>query len=141
MTTSMKEAPSQASMTWWFTGLPGAGKTTIAQAWADALRQSRRKVVVLDGDVALVSPTLHGRASARTIIRCGRFIEVYVATPLSVCQARDPKGLYQRAAKNEQFGLTGVQSEYEAPLEPQLVLDTSQLSVADALQQLQHHLI
>jgi adenylylsulfate kinase len=167
---------SAPAMTWWLTGLPGAGKTTLAQAWAEQLRASERAVVVLDGDelrrgltrdlgfseadrhenmrrvaevarllndtgvqaiVALVSPTRVGRASAKNIIGAGRFVEVYIATPLSVCQARDPKGLYQRAANHEQFGLTGVQSTYEAPLEAQLVIDTSQTSVPAALQALQ----
>jgi adenylylsulfate kinase len=158
--------------TWWFTGLPGAGKTTLAQAWADQLRQQGQPAVVLDGDelrqgltrdlgfsaedraenmrrvaevaklfnqagthalVALVSPTVQGRTTAKNIIGPDYFLEVFVATPLAVCQQRDPKGLYARAASQEQFGLTGVQSPYEAPECADLLIDTSQTSVADAL--------
>lgn len=163
---------SPSALTWWFTGLPGAGKTTLAQAWAQQLRLQKYSVVVLDGDelrqgltrdlgfsdadrlenmrrvaevaklfnqagthalVALVSPTIRGRNTARDIIGPGRFIEVFVSTPLAVCQQRDPKGLYARAAAQEQFGLTGVQSPYEIPDNADLVIDTSQTSVADAL--------
>jgi adenylyl-sulfate kinase len=172
---SQRHPDGPNTMTWWFTGLPGAGKTTLSQAWAAHLRARHYPVVVLDGDalrqgltrdldfspgdrfenmrrvaevarllndsgvqalVALVSPTLQGRAGARDIIRSERFIEVYVATPLAICQERDPKGLYRRAASNEAFGLTGVQSPYEAPTHAQLVIDTSQTSVANALQRL-----
>lgn len=161
--------------TWWFTGLPGAGKTTLATAWATQLRQNQRSAIVLDGDelrrgltsdlgfspadrqenmrrvaevarllndagidavVALVSPTHDGRALARSIVTPGRFFEIHVATPLAVCQQRDPKGLYRQAASNLAFGLTGVQSPYEAPLQPQLSLDTSLLDVDRALAQL-----
>ena len=168
----MKTPDTQAALTWWFTGLPGAGKTTLATAWAEQLRTQQRPVVLLDGDelrrgltndlgfsdadrlenmrrvaevarlfndagvdalVALVSPTLQGRATARTLIGAHRFIEVHVATPLAVCQQRDPKGLYARAGKNEQFGLTGVQSAYEPPTAAELVIDTSQSSLQTAL--------
>lgn len=162
----------QPTLTWWFTGLPGAGKTTLAQAWAAHLQQHRCSVVVLDGDelrkgltrdlgfssadraenmrrvaevaklfnqagthalVALVSPTVQGRNVARHIIGPERFIEVFVSTPLLVCQQRDPKGLYARAASQEQFGLTGVQSPYEEPDNAHLSIDTSRVSVAEAL--------
>lgn len=176
MTKKIQTALIPPTKTWWFTGLPGAGKTTLAQAWATHLREQQRPVVVLDGDelrqslnadlgfsdtdrlenmrrvaevarllndsgvdalVALVSPSRLGRAGAKSIIRAERFIEVHVATPLLVCQARDPKGLYRRAANHEQLGLTGVQSPYEPPLAAQIVIDTSQLSVQAALQALQ----
>lgn len=172
MSTTERPPLQPPAMTWWFTGLPGAGKTTLAQAWAEQLRLQQRQVVVLDGDelrrgltrdlgfseadrnenmrrvaevarllndagiaalVALVSPTLQGRATARTIIDPERFIEVYVATPLAVCQQRDPKGLYLRAANSEQFGLTGVQSPYEMPVKAELVIDTSNTSLPAAL--------
>ena len=164
--------PHANAHTWWFTGLPGAGKSTLANAWAERLRQRHPTVVVLDGDelrqglnrdlgfsdadrlenmrrvaelarllnangihalVALVSPTRTGRALARSIVGDGQFTEVFVATPLGVCQQRDPKGLYRRAAAQEPFGLTGVQSPYEAPEAAEMVVDTSQVSVAEVM--------
>ena len=55
-------------------------------------------------------------------MRCG-FTEVYVDTPLEVCQSRDPKGLYAKAAAGELKGMTGIDAPYEAPLHPELHLD------------------
>jgi len=158
--------------TWWFTGLPGAGKTTLARAWAQQLQAQNQLAVVLDGDelrkglnsdlgfsdadraenmrrvaevaklfnqagmhalVALVSPTVQGRGVAKQIIGANHFVEIFVSTPLAICQQRDPKGLYARAAGQEQFGLTGVQSPYEPPGHADLVIDTSQTSIANAM--------
>ena len=159
-------------LTWWFSGLPGAGKTTLAQALAQALRGQGQAVCVLDGDelrqglssdlgfsvqdrheqgrrtaeiarvlnasqinavVALVSPTRQSRQAARETVGQGRFIEVFVSTPLAVCQQRDPKGLYRRAARFEALGLTGVQSPYETPSTAEFTIDTSQTSLAQAM--------
>jgi adenylylsulfate kinase len=86
--------------------------------------------------VALISPTNAGRQTARAIIGPDRFIEVHVATPLSVCAARDTKGLYARALSDTQLGLTGVQAAYEAPVSPHAVIDTSVISVEDAVARL-----
>ena len=58
-------------------------------------------------------------------------MEVYVDTPLEICAQRDPKGLYAKAAAGEITDLTGVGSPYEPPLEPELRLDTTELSEAD----------
>ena len=175
----MIDPQNRSATTWWFTGLPGAGKTTLASAWVAQLRHNQRSAIVLDGDelrkgltrdlgfspadrlenmrrvaevarllndagvdavVALVSPTLSGRALARQIVGTQRFFEIHVATPLAICQQRDPKGLYQRAASNSALGLTGVQSPYEMPLQADLTIDTSLTSVADALARLQNAL-
>ena len=86
--------------------------------------------------VALVSPTLEGRALARGIIGQDRFLEVHVATPLEVCQARDPKGLYAQAKTNPAMGMTGVQASYEPPPEPALSLSTQDAHLPDLLAQL-----
>jgi bifunctional enzyme CysN/CysC len=76
---------------------------------------------------SLVSPLKSDREIARTLSEAAKlpFIEVYVATPLSECEKRDPKGLYARARKGEVTGLTGVDAPYEPPENPDLVLDTA----------------
>jgi sulfate adenylyltransferase len=73
---------------------------------------------------AAVSPYRSARESARATVGPDRFVEVFVDTPLEVCQARDPKGLYLRARRGELKGLTGIDDPYEAPLVPDLVLHT-----------------
>jgi adenylylsulfate kinase len=76
---------------------------------------------------ALISPMASDRARAREIIGTAAMLEVHVATPLAVCEARDPKGLYQRARQGTLPHFTGVSAPYEAPAQPQLTLDTSVL--------------
>jgi adenylylsulfate kinase len=77
--------------------------------------------------VALVSPYEERRRAAR--MRARRpFHEVYVATPLSVCERRDPKGMYERARRGEIPDFTGVTAPYEPPTHPELVIDTSLLA-------------
>jgi bifunctional enzyme CysN/CysC len=73
--------------------------------------------------VALVSPYLDDRAQARSLFPEGDFAEVWVKTPQEVCAARDPKGLYRKAASGELPNLTGVGQEYEAPKDCDLTLD------------------
>ncbi|TDV28446.1 adenylylsulfate kinase [Paraburkholderia caballeronis] len=78
---------------------------------------------------ALISPYREDREQARRIVGEGRFFEVYLATPLAVCEARDPKGLYRRARAGDLANFTGVSDPYEEPLNPDLRLDTAALSV------------
>lgn len=78
--------------------------------------------------VALISPLAEDRARARSIIGANSMFEVHVSTPLSVCESRDPKGLYKRARLGEIADFTGVGAPYEVPLNPELSLDTSMLS-------------
>jgi adenylylsulfate kinase len=77
-------------------------------------------VVVL---AALISPTRAERASVRAMHPEGRFIEVHVATALEVCEDRDVKGLYAKARAGEITEFTGIDSPYQAPIAPELVLD------------------
>ena len=72
--------------------------------------------------VALVSPFTTDRRAARDLFDAGDFVEVWVDTPIDVCVARDPKGLYARAADGELPNLTGVGQVYEQPSEPELVV-------------------
>jgi len=76
---------------------------------------------------SLVSPLKSDREIARALNNAARlpFIEVYVCTPRAECERRDPKGLYARARAGELKGLTGVDAPYEAPEDPDLVLDTT----------------
>ena len=85
---------------------------------------------------AFISPFRADRAMARDIIGAEHFTEVYVNTPIAVCEQRDPKGLYQRARSGEVAEFTGISSPYETPTAPDLVLDTSMLAQREALKQL-----
>jgi adenylyl-sulfate kinase len=73
--------------------------------------------------VSMISPAIEMRERARSIIGANQFLEVYVNTPMSTCEKRDPKGLYRlaRSGKLQQF--TGVSSAYECPLSPDLMID------------------
>ena len=72
--------------------------------------------------IALVSPFRGDRRAARDLFDVGDFVEVFVNTPVEVCTARDPKGLYAKAAAGELPNLSGVGQEYEEPLNPDLVV-------------------
>lgn len=79
---------------------------------------------------SFVSPYSESRDFVRGL--CRNFIEVYVATPLEVCERRDVKGLYARARRGEISNLTGINDPYEPPLSAELVIDTTQMTVEDA---------
>jgi len=70
-----------------------------------------------------------------------RFIEIFVDTPVDVCEQRDPKGLYQKARKGELRGFTGVDDPYEAPLQPEMIIKTEELSPAELTAELLAFLI
>ena len=72
---------------------------------------------------ALVSPFAADRNRAKSIFEEGEFLEVYVNTPVEICQQRDPKGLYKKSAAGELPNFTGISQDYEAPVNPDLVLD------------------
>ncbi|MCX6461010.1 MAG: adenylyl-sulfate kinase [Actinobacteria bacterium] len=82
--------------------------------------------------VALVSPFRGDREAARELFEDGEFIEVFVDTPLDVCAARDPKGLYARAAAGQLPNLTGVGQDYEPPTHAELVLSGTDSADASA---------
>lgn len=147
----------------WFTGLSGAGKSTIADILAVLLMEHGRQVTLLDGDVvrthlskglgfskedrdtnilrigfvasevvrhngavicAAVSPYRAARNQVRAMVGDDRFILVHVDTPLEVCEQRDPKGMYAKARRGEIKDFTGIDDPYEAPVKPEIVLDT-----------------
>lgn len=83
---------------------------------------------------AAIAPFKAARDAVRAAISpYGGFIEVHVATPINTCKARDIKGLYQQAEQGLIKGFTGVDDPYEAPLQPEIVIDTSKISVLDAV--------
>ena len=147
----------------WFTGLSGAGKSTIAQLLVPMLLEYGRQCTVLDGDVvrthlskglgfskedrdanitrigfvageivrhggtvvcAAISPYRMARNEARKMVGEERFVEVYVNTPIEVCEQRDVKGMYARARRGELKGFTGIDDPYEEPKQPELELET-----------------
>jgi len=71
---------------------------------------------------AFISPYRMDRDRVRNNLLRGEFIEVYVDTPMEVCESRDPKGLYKKARAGQIRGFTGIDAPYEAPLSPELVL-------------------
>ncbi|EGT5660814.1 adenylyl-sulfate kinase [Cronobacter dublinensis] len=76
---------------------------------------------------AFISPHRAERQMVREQLGAGRFIEVFVDTPLEVCEARDPKGLYKKARAGELRNFTGIDAVYEAPQAPEIHLDGQQL--------------
>lgn len=84
--------------------------------------------------IAAIAPYQETRKKMRALVsEQGRFIEIHVATPLDTCKARDVKGLYEKAARGEITEFTGVTAPYEIPLCPNLTLDTTHLSIAEAV--------
>ena len=83
--------------------------------------------------VSAISPFAADRAQARALFAPGAFVEVFVDTPLAVCEARDPKGLYARARRGELRDFTGIDSPYERPLQPELHLRGADLTPETAL--------
>lgn len=82
--------------------------------------------------VATISPTRTDRDMARQIIGQASWLEIHIATPLPVCEQRDPKGLYRRARSGELPDFTGISAPYEEPDNPALRLDTNAMSLENA---------
>ena len=85
---------------------------------------------------AFISPTHRIRAAAAEIVGRENFVEVYVNTPLEVCEARDVKGLYKKARRGEIREFTGISSVFEAPEHPDLVIDTSAAPLEESVRRL-----
>ncbi|MBI3557180.1 MAG: adenylyl-sulfate kinase [Deltaproteobacteria bacterium] len=152
----------------WFTGLSGAGKTTLAHSVVRELENRKLRTEHLDGDtirdlfpntgfsreereehikrvgflasrlesnglfvvVSLISPYEASRDFARKLAK--NFVEIHISTPLGECEKRDTKGLYRRARAGELKDFTGVSSPYETPRNPEITVDTTNLSIAAA---------
>jgi adenylylsulfate kinase len=171
-----QEAPPKGA-TLWLTGLPSAGKSTLALAAAKVLSAGGRNVEILDGDeirrhlgrdlgfdrssrhenvyrigwlaellarngvtvlVAAIAPYADDRRAVReSHEKAGiAFAEIFVCAPVECCASRDVKGLYAKQRAGEISGLTGVDDPYEAPVEPEVRLDTSRVEVSESVAQL-----
>ncbi|MCH9697480.1 MAG: adenylyl-sulfate kinase [Gammaproteobacteria bacterium] len=80
---------------------------------------------------AFISPFRKDRDTVRSMVDQGEFIEIYCNTPLSVCEERDVKGLYQKARNGTVREFTGISSPYEKPLNPEIIVPTGELSLDD----------
>lgn len=149
----------------WFTGLSGAGKSTIANIAERKLNANGKHTYLLDGDnirhglnrdlgfsneerienirrvgevgklfvdaglitlASFISPFRSDRMIVRELFEPNEFLEVFVSAPLSVCEDRDPKGLYRKARQGKIPNFTGVDSPYESPENAELVLNTTE---------------
>ena len=82
--------------------------------------------------VSFISPFRSERTMARALLQEGEFVEIFVDTPLEICEARDPKGLYAKARSGKLANFTGIDSPYEPPQSPELRIDTTELSADEA---------
>ena len=89
---------------------------------------------------AFISPYRKDRDRIRGLMPEGEFVEVFVDTPLEICEARDPKGLYKKARAGEISNFTGLDAPYEAPQHPEVHLQTANLSVDEAAEQVIRYL-
>lgn len=85
---------------------------------------------------AFISPYRQDREVVRQLVEDGEFIEVYVKASVEECEKRDPKGLYKKAKAGEIKNFTGVSAPYEAPINPEITLDTEQYSIEECVHQL-----
>ena len=170
---------SQRPAVLWFTGLSGAGKSSVANALELALFQRGYHSYLLDGDnvrhglnrdlgftdedrvenirrigevarlmadaglvvlSAFISPFRADRAMVRELMESGEFVEIHVQASLETCESRDPKGLYARARAGAIRNFTGIDSPYEAPEKPEVVLDTESLSIEECVDELLDYL-
>ena len=91
---------------------------------------------------ALIAPYGADRAETRQqVTRCGSFVEIYLSTPLAVCEQRDPKGLYARARAGQLEHMTGIDDPYEPPLNPNLELNGAELTVARMVEAVSVYLV
>jgi bifunctional enzyme CysN/CysC len=85
---------------------------------------------------AFISPFRSEREMARSLFEDDEFIEIFVDTPLAVAEERDPKGLYRKARRGELKHFTGIDSPYETPLNPEIQIDTTKLSLEQAVEKI-----
>jgi len=82
---------------------------------------------------SFVSPYKIDRQHVKNIVGSSNFIEVYVSTPLEVCEQQDTKGLYAKARKGEIKGFTGIDAPYEPPESADIIIDTGEVQITEAV--------
>lgn len=90
---------------------------------------------------AFIAPYAGDRAIARAALSSGSFHEIYVKADLAVCEARDPKGLYAKARRGELHEFTGISAPYEAPANPDLVIDTARSNLQRCMDELLSYVV
>ncbi|WP_299568298.1 adenylyl-sulfate kinase [uncultured Shewanella sp.] len=90
---------------------------------------------------AFISPFLQDREMVRTQLKQGQFIEVFIDTPIAICEQRDPKGLYKKARAGEIKHFTGIDSEYDVPLTPEVHVKTAEDDIEACAKQVINYLI
>ena len=101
------------------------------------------KLFVDSGHVVLtafISPFREDRDRVRALLEENEFIEVYIKCSLEACEARDPKGLYEKARKGIIKDFTGISSPYEEPVHPEIVVDTEKYSIDECVEQIVQYL-
>lgn len=97
------------------------------------------KLFVESGQIVLtafISPYKEDRALVRSLVEADEFIEVYVQCSIEECERRDPKGLYKKARNNEIPNFTGISAPYEAPDNPEIIVDSEAYSIEECKNQL-----
>ncbi|MBH0066656.1 adenylyl-sulfate kinase [Pseudoalteromonas sp. NZS100] len=89
---------------------------------------------------AFISPFKGDRAQARAIMAQGEFVEVFIDTPIEVCESRDPKGLYKKARAGEIPNFTGISSAFDIPESPELHIKTAEQSIEQSVKQIIQYL-
>ncbi|MCH1624040.1 adenylyl-sulfate kinase [Fredinandcohnia quinoae] len=89
---------------------------------------------------AFISPFRSDRDQVRALFEAGEFIEVFVDCPIEICENRDPKQLYEKARRGEIKNFTGIDSPYEAPERPEIIIPSNVLTVDEAVEQIFHYL-
>ena len=105
----------------------------VTRAVTLAQEKLKQGLVVI---VAMISPFIRDREFARSQFKSSQFKEIYVSTPLSECERRDPKGLYKKTRAGLLSDMTGIDSPYEAPLRPDLIIDTSLLNIESSVEKI-----
>ena len=172
---SRSEMNDQKPKVLWFTGLSGAGKSTIANLVEKKLHSLGKRTYLLDGDnvrhglnrdlgftdvdrvenirriaetarlfvdaglivlTSFISPFKSERRLARELLEEGEFVEIFVNTPLEICEVRDPKGLYKKARAGELPNFTGIDSDYEPPENPEIEVEAGTRSADDIAEEI-----